>query len=95
MAYATYKNGDDLGDGLWHCFTHITHSTASYCPQTFLYLIGGLERGFYFSIQLGISYSQLTFIFFRGVGIPPTRYFNYPNIVIIITFTLSLWLVYG
>ena len=68
MAYATYKNGDDLGDGLWHCFTHITHSTASYCPQTFLYLIGGLEHDFYFSIQLGISYSQLTFIFFRGVG---------------------------
>ena len=27
---------------------------------------------FYFSIQLGMSSSQLTFIFFRGVGIPPT-----------------------
>ena len=27
---------------------------------------------FYFSIQLGISSSQLTFIFFRGVGRPPT-----------------------
>ena len=26
-----------------------------------------------FSIQLGISSSQLTFIFFRGVGQPPTR----------------------
>jgi AraC-like DNA-binding protein len=24
------------------------------------------------SIQLGMSSSQLTFIFFRGVGIPPT-----------------------
>ena len=28
---------------------------------------------FYFSIQLGSSCSQLTFIFFRGPGIPPTR----------------------
>ena len=27
---------------------------------------------FYFSIQLGISPSQLTFKFFRGIGIPPT-----------------------
>ena len=26
-----------------------------------------------FSIQLGMSSSQLIFIFFRGVGIPPTR----------------------
>jgi hypothetical protein len=34
--------------------------------------IGGLEHFLlYFSIQLGI---QLTFIFFRGVGIPPTRF---------------------
>jgi len=38
------------------------------------YLVGGLEHEFYFSIQLGISSSQLTFIFFRGVGIPPTSY---------------------
>ena len=21
--HTTYKNGDDWGDGLWHCFTHI------------------------------------------------------------------------
>jgi hypothetical protein len=28
---------------------------------------GGLEHEFYFSIQLGMSSSQLTFIFFRGV----------------------------
>ena len=26
-----------------------------------------------FPIQLGMSSSKLTFIFFRGVGIPPTR----------------------
>ena len=31
------------------------------------YLVGGLEHDFYFSIQLGMSSSQLTFIFFRGV----------------------------
>jgi hypothetical protein len=31
------------------------------------YLVGGLEH------ILGMSLSQLTFIFFRGVGIPPTR----------------------
>ena len=37
-------------------------------------LVGVLEHLDYFSIQLGISPSQLTFIFFRGVGIPPTRY---------------------
>ena len=30
-------------------------------------LVGGLEHEFYFSIQLGMSSSQLTFIFFRGV----------------------------
>jgi hypothetical protein len=36
-------------------------------------LIGGLEHGFYFSIQLGMSSSQLTSIFFKGVGQPPTR----------------------
>jgi hypothetical protein len=32
-------------------------------------MVGGLERESYFSIQLGISSSQLTFIFFRGVGL--------------------------
>jgi hypothetical protein len=36
-------------------------------------LVGGLEHEFYdFPIILGISYSHLTFIFFRGVGQPPT-----------------------
>ena len=34
---------------------------------TWVYLIGGLEHEFYCSIQLGMSSSQLTFIFFRGV----------------------------
>ena len=37
------------------------------------WLVGGLEHFLFFHI-LGISYSQLTFIFLRGVGIPPTRY---------------------
>ena len=34
--------------------------------------VGGLEHGFYFSIQLGISSSQLTNIFRRGGEKPPT-----------------------
>jgi len=33
---------------------------------------GGLEHIYIFHI-LGLSSSQLTFIFFRGVGLPPTR----------------------
>ena len=38
-------------------------------------LVGGLEHLDYFSIQLGMSSSQLTIrpSFFRGVGQPPTR----------------------
>ena len=35
------------------------------------YLVGGLEHVSFFHI-LGMSSSQLTFIFFRGVGQPPT-----------------------
>ena len=44
------------------------------------FLVGGLEHGFYFSIYWE-SKSQLTFIFFRGVGIPPTRFssFAFPS----------------
>ena len=42
------------------------------------YLVGGLEH-FYFSIQLGMSYAHLTFIFFRGVGIPPTSSISWNN----------------
>ena len=41
--------------------------------QNFGYLVGGLEHGLFFSIYWEKS-SQLTFIFFGGVGIPPTRY---------------------
>ena len=37
------------------------------------FLVGGLEHVFIFHI-LGISSSQLTFIFFRGVGQPPTSF---------------------
>ena len=39
-----------------------------------VYLVGGLEH-LYFSIYWESS-SQLTFIFFRGVGQPPTRYYT-------------------
>ena len=35
-------------------------------------VVGGLEHLLFFHI-LGISSSQLTFIFFRGVGLPATR----------------------
>ena len=36
-------------------------------------LVGGLEREFYFPIQLGMSSSQLTNSYFsEGVGQPPT-----------------------
>ena len=40
-------------------------------------LIGGLEHGWImtFPQYMGMSYSQLTFLFVRGVGIPPTRHF--------------------
>ena len=36
-------------------------------------LVGGLEHEFYFSIQLGRIIPTDELIFFRGVGIPPTR----------------------
>ena len=42
-------------------------------PIMILYLVGGLEHFLFFHI-LGMSSSQLTFIFFRGVAQPPTRY---------------------
>ena len=38
------------------------------------FLVGGLEHEFYFSIQLGMSSSQLNFTFFRGIGQPPTSF---------------------
>ena len=38
-----------------------------------IYLIGGLEHLFIFSIWLGIVTPTDELIFFRGVGIPPTR----------------------
>jgi len=44
------------------------------------YLVGGLEHVLFFHI-LGISSSeltQLTFIFFRGVGQPPTTSSEFP-----------------
>ena len=38
------------------------------CDRETLYLVGGLEHSLFFHI-LGMSSSQLTFIFFRGVGL--------------------------
>ena len=46
---------------------HIVHIEQRSQHET--WLIGGLEHEFYFSIQLGMSSSQLTSIFFRGVGL--------------------------
>ena len=40
------------------------------------YLVGGSEHDFYSSHLLGMSSSQLTLIFFRGVAQPPTRYIS-------------------
>ena len=48
-------------------------------------LIGGLEH-FLFFHTLGMSSSQLTFIFFRGVGQPPTR-----NCVAVQSLSVRLW----
>ena len=42
-------------------------------PSWEYHLVGGLEHEFCFSIDWESS-SQLTFIFFRGVGIPPTSH---------------------
>ena len=42
----------------------------------YIYLVAGLEHCLFFHI-LGISSSQLTFIFFRGVAQPPTRQYIY------------------
>ena len=40
-----------------------------------LYLVGGLEHGFYFSHHIGnVIIPTDEFIFFGGVGIPPTSY---------------------
>ena len=41
----------------------------------FEWLVGDLEHGFYFYTYWEQS-SHLTFIFFRGVGQPPTRWYN-------------------
>ena len=43
-----------------------------------LKLLGGLEHDLYFPIYFESS-SQLTIIFFRGVGQPPTRYPSNPH----------------
>jgi len=44
-------------------------------------LVGGLEHLDYLFHILGMSSSQLIFIFLRGVGIPPTRLFWARNLL--------------
>ena len=62
------------------CLPHSLGVSTSFCSINLL--VGGLEH-FLFSHILGILSSQLTFIFFRGVGQPPTRFkyvvFNKPG----------------
>ena len=41
-----------------------------------LLLVGGLEHGFYDFPYIGNNHPNLTFIFFRGVGIPPHRLYR-------------------
>jgi hypothetical protein len=65
--------GDFSRANVWHPFDFSIspENDASFHAN----LVGGLEHEFYdFPIILGNSSSQLTSIFFRGVGIPPTSY---------------------
>ena len=52
------------GTFLWYTFVTLF---------SILLLVGGFRHGFYFPFHIWDNPSQLTFIFFRGVGIPPTR----------------------
>ena len=52
-------------------------------------LIGGLEPELSCSIYWGISYSQLTFIFFRGAGLN-----HQPGYVCVYIYTLYIYTVY-
>ena len=76
--------------GLWHCSSHIIENgpcavdlpTKSgdfpYIYIVYIWLVAW--NMFYFSIYIyiwGFSSSQLTFIFFRGVGQPPTSIYIY------------------
>ena len=71
--YISYPT--EWGPSLLAKLVQITIITIVYDPHN---LVGDLEHEFYFSIQLGISSSQLTnSYFFRGVGIPPTSIFRW------------------
>ena len=59
-----------LSIGFYRCSIHQLEIS----PFQKLILVGGLEHVL-FSHILGMSSSQLTFIFFRGVGQPPTSEF--------------------
>ena len=71
--HATYKDADDWG---WFIIVNyfmmvITHNSFSILQ----YLVVGLDHFLFFPyiyIYILELSSQLTFIFFRGVGIPPT-----------------------
>ena len=82
--------------------TWLQHSMYKYCENihiqhtfnTFIrtYLVGGFEHDFYFSIQLEMSSSQLTFTpsFFRGVGLN-----HQPVIVTLDDISMYIYIVYS
>ena len=63
--------------------------------------VGGLERDFYFFQILGIvTFPSDELIFFRGVGIPPTRFvfgpyeiviYNFGDILLLLPSEISPW----
>ena len=55
---------------------HHSNSSSNSWSCYILFLVAGLEHQFVFFHILGMSWSQLTFIFFRGVAQPPTSYFR-------------------
>ena len=62
------------------CCLYFPFSVESQCSfhniriQTYISLVGGLEHGFYFSIQLGMSSSPLTNSYFSDGLKPPTSH---------------------
>ena len=70
-----WSNRTASGHGIWGDDCHI------YIYVMYIYIYVYVSSGWwfgtwmdYFSIHLGMSSSQLTSMFFRGVGIPPTSY---------------------
>ena len=68
---------------VWWMILRETHGTSRGNPwiyQISLWLVGGLEHGFYFPFHIWDNPSQLTFIFFKMVFAPPTS--NYVTMIL-------------